>query len=361
LKIASEPQRGLAGDVANPLVLSDERAETRRGVLGRVYDSLFRQDDWNIGLVESPITDFLDPSAKPKIVWLPRTEFSKCLADPFAVTRDHKTYVFCEEFDYRTFKGRIVYTEIDGIRTAAPKAAIELSTHMSYPYLLEYESETYCIPETAEAGEAALYKAEEFPSRWVKVGSLLRNFPAVDSTVFRYQGRWWLTCTKRDDARNSKLFVWHSAELLGPWKPHAANPVKVDIHSSRPAGTPFVHGGHLYRPAQDCSRTYGGRIVLNRIDTLTPSQFVEEDVAVIGPYLNGPYAEGVHTLSAVGNRTLTDGKRFIFNRNAFEHEFMRNAAKLRSAATHIVPRRETNLISCGKKPEASTDPGGNEG
>lgn len=311
------------------MVGNGRREKTGGNVVVRVYESLFRHDDWNIGVIRTPISVFLNSGAKPEIHWFPKTDSGKWLADPFAVARSNKIYVFCEEFSYRTFKGRIVCIEIaDGSPTSAPRVAIELPIHVSYPYLLEHKSQTYCVPETAEAGEAALYKADEFPLRWVKVGTLLSNFAALDSTVFRYQGRWWLTCTNVGDAPQSKLFAWYSDELLGPWKPHAANPVKNDIHSSRPAGTPFMHEGHLYRPAQDCSRTYGGRIVLNRIKALTPKDFKEDNVAVIEPYLNSPYREGVHTVSAVGDFTIIDAKRFIFNRNAFEHEFERNLAKV---------------------------------
>jgi hypothetical protein len=97
--------------------------------------------------------------------------------------------------------------------------------------------------------------------------------------------------------------------------PHATNPVKVDAGSSRPAGTPFVHGGELYRPAQDCSKTYGRRIVLNRVIKLTVSEFEEERAAVVNPDSNGPYPHGLHTISSVLNApnvTLIDGKRIVF-------------------------------------------------
>jgi hypothetical protein len=85
--------------------------------------------------------------------------------------------------------------------------------------------------------------------------------------------------------------------------------VKTDVRSSRPAGTPFVHEGSLYRPAQDCSRTYGGRIALNRIVTLTSEDFLEEPVALIEPVRSSRYPDGVHTVSAFGEHTLVDGKR----------------------------------------------------
>ena len=61
------------------------------------------------------------------------------------------------------------------------------------------------------------------------------------------------------------LHIWWSDDLFGQWRPHAANPVKIDARSARPAGTPFVHAGTLYRPAQDCSHTYGGAVAICRV------------------------------------------------------------------------------------------------
>ena len=88
------------------------------------------------------------------------------------------------------------------------------------------------------------------------------------------------------------------------------NPVRCDVRNARPAGPPFVHEGCLYRPAQDCSRSYGGAIVLNRIDVLTTEWFHETPMARIQPDPNGPYPDGTHTLSPLGpTQTLVDGKR----------------------------------------------------
>ncbi len=191
-----------------------------------------------------------------------------------------------------------------------PKVAIELPTHIAYPYLIKHRSEIYCIPETHQVQEVSIYKAEKFPTRWTKAAPLIENFAGLDATVFQYEDRWWLTCARKDGNPTDKLFVWYASDLLGPWSPHRANPVKRDIRSSRPAGTPFIHDGYLYRPAQDNSTTYGGRILLNRVLKLTPVEFDEEQVAVVEPDKNGPYPDGIHTISALGNITLVDGKRF---------------------------------------------------
>lgn len=110
----------------------------------------------------------------------------------------------------------------------------------------------------------------------------------------------------------SELYIWHAPNLTGPWEPHLLNPVKADVRSSRPAGTPFTHEGYLYRPVQDCSYSYGQRVVLNRISEITPTRFNEEAVGTVDPDPYGPYPNGLHTLSSAGRWTLVDGVRRRF-------------------------------------------------
>jgi len=102
----------------------------------------------------------------------------------------------------------------------------------------------------------------------------LDGFGGIDPTVVRHDGRWWMFCTN-PDAPNHELHAFHAQRLAGPWIAHARNPVKVDVRSARPAGTPFYAAGALHRPAQDCGGGYGRRVVINRVDALTPTEFDE--------------------------------------------------------------------------------------
>jgi hypothetical protein len=108
--------------------------------------------------------------------------------------------------------------------------------------------------------------------------------------------------------------------MTGEYKPHRLNPVKTDVRSARPAGTPFVHEGILYRTAQDCSVTYGGRVAVNRILRLSPDDFEEETVSHVEPLQGSEYGRGLHTLSAAGSCTLIDGKKNRFSRHFFSHQ-----------------------------------------
>lgn len=290
------------------------------------YNNLFCHDQWNIGIVHEPIQVFLRPGAKYEINYLPHPENGKFVADPFGILKNKKLTILYEEFDYRSYKGIISWIDIDpvkGTSASQARAAIELPVHMSHPYLLEHNGEIYCIPETSHDRKITLYKAQEFPNKWIKAATLINDIAGVDATVFQYDGRWWLTCTDVDMDECLNLLVYHAPYLTGPWIPHTANPVKTDIRSARPAGTPFMYNGHLYRPSQDCSKTYGGRIVLNRVIRLTPTEFKEEPEAFIEPFKESPFHAGVHTVSSAGNFTLLDGKRVAFFGSAFRYALVR--------------------------------------
>ena len=317
-----------------------------RNALAKTYDDLFHRGEWNVGIVHKPIHAFLKPGMVSDVYWLPALGNSKFRSDPFGVAEKGNLRIVCEEFDYGPRKGVISAVELTTGASAVRKdVAIHLPFHMSYPYLLEHEGEIYCIPETFQAGEVGLYKAQEFPWRWVKVATLISGVACIDSTVFQYDGRWWLTCTDQDEDPHLKLFVWHAPDLFGPWEPHAANPVKVDIRSARPAGTPFVHDGVLYRPAQDCSGAYGGGIVINRVTRLTPTQFEEEPAAVVGPLAGSPYPDGTHTISAVGDITLIDAKRDVFIRRAFVSASMREMGKIGIRAGALLRRSRVSQVT----------------
>ena len=320
------------------------------------WGRFFRHPQWNIGVVREPIHSFLEPEGPPHIEWSPFASKRGFLSDPFGAVVGGDLTVLYEYFDYRRGRGTINSIDLrDWTERIDYEPVLDRGCHMSYPYVLEHEDEIYCIPETAGAREVPLYRAVEFPRRWEKVATLLDGFAGVDATVFRHEGRFWLTCTDNEDNPDTNLLVWHSSRLEGPWVAHAANPVKVDVRSARPGGTPFVHRGELYRPAQDCSSTYGGRIVVNRVTRLTPQEFAEEPAATFEPSAGSPFPHGRHTLSAVGDITLVDGHRYVFVGAALRH-FLRIWG--RSLAARI--GREPELASPSSalaSERAEPDPG----
>lgn len=282
-----------------------EVAALGRRVRGFV-DVLGRHPDWNIGIIDAPIEQVSAMDA-PAVTWLPlrRDRFA---ADPFGIERDGVLHVFFEDFDQRTARGAIAHLTVARDGTVSdPEVVLDPGVHASYPYLIEHDGSVFMLPETSAAGELILYESVEFPGRWRPAVTLLPGIPAADATIVEFEGRWWLFATRADRGANQNLFVWYASTLFGPWTSHALNPVKTDARSARPGGTPYVFGGRLHRPSQDNSRAYGGRLVINEVGILTPDAFAERAVSVIGPWPGSPYQGGLHTLSAVGERTLIDG------------------------------------------------------
>lgn len=328
-QVVRELQDGAAGYLEappSPVGAPVRRAPTGRETatllwrqgLNRVRDlariSLWR-GQWNVGVIDAPIQALLDEDTPPEIRWSPLAEADPYfLADPFGAVRGDDLWILCEECGASTaramgVKALSAVRVRDGSFSPAQRIAGDAFLHMSYPYLLDHGGETYLVPESVRSKRISLFRALAFPTDWEEVATIADGVRAVDSTIVRFDDRWWLMYTDENLGKNDNLCLLYADDIHGPWLPHKANPVKQDVRSSRPAGTPFLHEGALYRPAQNCSQSYGGSIVLNRVVEMTPSRFSEEPITEIRPA--PPYSAGTHTLSSAGEMTVIDGLRFV--------------------------------------------------
>jgi hypothetical protein len=305
-------------------------AITARSLVRFQLSVLLRAETWNVGILHGTRGELLENGgSSTSVTWLPEHDRNEYFADPFPFHSNGRSAILGEVFDFRRGKGVIAVVPIEAGRPKTPpRVVLELDVHASYPCVVNDGDDTFFVPETADAGEVSLYRLEEFPNKWVREATLIEGFPALDPTVFRHGGRWWLTCASKETGKDSKLFAWSALELLGPWVPHPTNPIKTDVRSSRPAGLPFVHDGVLYRPAQDASRAYGGSVVLNRINRLTPDAFDEDTVGRLDAR-PGPFEDGLHTLSVDDVLTLIDGKSYRFVWASTKAELTRRLRRLR--------------------------------
>jgi hypothetical protein len=273
------------------------------------------KDIWRIGLARAPIEAFLADQAldRADVRWLdPGPEFT-FLADPFGLWRDGALHLFAEAYDYRSRRG-----VIDCLRLGPEFEVEERRTvlsepwHLSYPFVFEAEGEVWMAPEGHRSGAFTLYRAERFPDRWSPVSRIELDTPAIDPTIFRHGELWWMAYAPAgpQSFKQGRLHLAFAETLTGRWTAHPGNPVRIDRASSRPGGTPFSFGGHLYLPVQDCAGTYGGAIRLLKVEVLDTERFVAEPgPRVTAPAAAAPFVDGLHTLSASGPVTLFDVKR----------------------------------------------------
>jgi hypothetical protein len=304
-------------------------AKLARRTVAHALSTVFRSDQWTVGVIDRPIHTLLSGGECPPARLAPTHRRGTFIADPFGVRRNGTTTVLAEELDDRDDKGRIVALSWpDGKPPTRLGVVLDRPHHLSYPSILELGGQIYCIPEAAESRRIEILRAVEFPTRWEPFAVIAEDFPGIDATVFWHQGRWWCLCAAKARYTELKLHGFSAPELAGPWTPHPCNPLKADIRSTRPAGTPFLFEGRLFRPAQDCSRTYGGSVVFNRVDELTETRFRETPVSTLRPSRRGGFSDGLHTVSAVGDHTLVDAKRTIFIPGRFAREVRRVLRKL---------------------------------
>ena len=284
-----------------------------RAQLEAKIEWLFRHEQWGVGIVDQPIASLLEADVCPTAHWIDNPDRERFIADPAGVVENDGYGVFVEDLEQRQYRGKLTYyryTTASGFE--GPSDALIDPHHLSYPYIIKHENRIYCVPESSAAGEVALWEIREYPGGWQKVATLLADVPALDCTVFEHEGRWWMLGVTRVASGAYSLEAWYASDLFGPWQPHARNPLSTDIRTSRPGGKPFLHDGQLIRPAQDCSRTYGGALALMRVVRLSPTEFEEALIRVVEPNPGAPYSDGFHTAYPLGDRTLVDGKRRIF-------------------------------------------------
>jgi len=285
------------------------------------FRDLFLAEKWNVGIIPFSAENLIKPGeySIPEPSWLKISpKKSMYHADPFGIKLQDKYYILCEEYDYSNLKGVLTSLILDSQTHQINKKAISLEKeyHLAFPYLFEYDGIPYCIPENSENCNVDLYRYDISEGKLTFEQTLIENLQAVDPCLFQHDGTWWLFFTDKTST-NTRLHIWYSNNLRGPYKPHDNNPVKVDIRSSRPAGNPFLLEGKLMRPAQDCSERSGRRICINQVTKLSVTEFVETEYALLNPSPVSHWRDGMHTFSVTEDAIIVDGKKEIFIWTAF--------------------------------------------
>jgi hypothetical protein len=232
--------------------------------------------------------------------------------DPQAAQQDDDYYIFIEELALPRSRNHarisVIKLNADGGHEG-PVPVLERPYHLSYPFVFEWKGSHYMVPESSNNRTIELYEAEEFPYRWRFVKDIMTNVEAVDTTIVRRHGLWWLFTNMRENEGgpiNDELFLFRSDDLLGDdWVPHPLNPIVTDVRSARPAGRIFEMDGVLYRPSQDCSKCYGYAVNINRIQEMTEATYRESRTAYLEPK-EFPGASRVHTFSHIHGLTAVD-------------------------------------------------------
>ena len=233
--------------------------------INELYLRLFRLESWYLLFDFSKKTSL--SFANFKKVVPPKDRF---WADPHVIKKGDQYFIFIEEYIYKKNKGHISVIEMDlEGHYKDPYTVLETDYHLSYPFVFEFNHQYFMVPESAQHRTIDLYECVTFPTQWKFKMRLMDNVIARDSTLFFHLGKWWLFTGITENAGAEpevELFLFYSDNLFSPeWKSHPLNPVISDVTRARPAGKLFLMGGKIYRPSQDCSKTYGYGFNINEV------------------------------------------------------------------------------------------------
>ncbi len=271
--------------------------------------TFLNNQNWNIGFVEQPATEFIHKRTLGNVHWMKHSYQDRFFADPFIYSVDsERIVVFAEECEFDNPKGRLVELEVDVTtkKLLKRRVLLELDTHLSYPIMYREGENVYVYPENGASGCLAIYKYDASRHSLVFVKNIIEEALA-DATMVKDNDAVWMFAT-RYSASQEDLYIYKSVgetamQLL------VETPIVAGRSSARMAGDVFEVDGVKYRPAQNCSQRYGGGLEIMRVNSIEP--YVEEPFLSIKPS-SFKYNLGLHTINFSNNLCVVDGYGYLY-------------------------------------------------
>jgi hypothetical protein len=238
-----------------------------------------RRCEWSIGIyLGKSHVDFAPPETinNPVLTAKDITDVpADFVADPFMLHENGIWYMFFEVMNARDRKGDIgLATSVDGLKWTYQQIVLNEPFHLSYPYVFKWNHEYYMIPESYKSNSIRLYKAVDFPTKWSLVKTLLDGSDYVDSSIFQFNGMWWLFTSS---PKGNILRLYYANELVGDWIEHPKSPViQSNENIARPGGRVVVIDNKIFRYTQDVECFYGNQVRAFEITELTTTTYVEK-------------------------------------------------------------------------------------
>lgn len=273
----------------------------------RPIKELLFEEYWNIAYREAAENDFvfIDKSKDFKSL---RESKQYWYADPFLFEYKNEIWLFTEAFDNISEKGLIACMKYVNGTFSEPEIVLEEDSHLSYPYVYEENGEVYMMPETMADGCIQIYKAVDFPHKWIRHKVLLKIEDAVDTV--RYKDKLITSVVTDSYAKKVNVDVYdvNTGDFVCT--------LHKESQLARGAGKVVSVKNSDIRPAQDCTDgVYGAGLVFYHI-TDNGDALQEKKLYTLKPgefSIGNTKAEGVHTYARSGNLEVLDFKRKRFN------------------------------------------------
>ncbi len=274
----------------------------------RPVKEIFLEEYWNIAYRKAEDNDFIFINKNKTFKTLKENK-RYWYADPFLFKHKDELFLFVEAFDNVTEKGNIAYMAFDGEKFSEPRIVLEENVHLSYPYVYEENGEIFMMPESMEDGCIQLYRAIDFPDKWIKHKVLVKIENAVDTV--RFEDKLITSVVTDSYEKRVDVDVYDiDGNLL-------QKQLKKNSQQARGAGRIISVEGENIRPAQDSTGgVYGAGIkfykLLNKCGLFEEEElysFSTDDFKVDRYHC----VSGVHTYARECGIEILDFKRNRLN------------------------------------------------
>lgn len=271
----------------------------------------FRERSYVIGFIEKdPFESNFDFK---QVKWLDTGDYRNgWFADPFIHrSTDTEIYVFAEEYEYSTQKGRLVYLTIlrDGYKLKQVDVILDLDTHLSFPIYIEENGKTYVYPENYQGGAVNLYEFDEVHRKLINPRKII-NRKLLDTQIVKLGEKYYaMGVLFSEDGQNSTrtLKIFSAASLFGEYVERQC--IENYLCEERGAGQFIYRNGSLIRPAQCCEGDYGRNVIFYEM-SLTNDIFYEKELFRLIPVSSMRNGLGLHTYNSNNNLAIIDGLEF---------------------------------------------------
>jgi len=261
--------------------------------------------EWNIALVENTL-DGLFQGEQLKLRMLRHSYTDRWFADPFILdVKDNKLYLLVEEWMRKKNKSRIAKLTINmedfSLESTIP--VLEMEKVLSFPAICRENGKVFIYPEMAENGTSRIYEYDPEKNHCIASKALL-NRRVIDGVMTELFGDTLLFGTETPKCNGKRLNVYQKKndgfEL--------SDKILFTENLARMAGNFFSYHGNIYRPAQDCNKTYGNGVVIQKCDIQDGKLKMENVLRLYST--EEKYRFGFHTFNMYNNVIIGDALYF---------------------------------------------------
>lgn len=294
--------------------------------------------NWNIGFCEISPEELVSEKCLPRIHWLKHGYRDRFFADPFILRVDENAiYVLVEEMMFHT-KGVISLLMVDprSYSLIDRKVLLDLDTHLSYPAIFRDNGKVYIYPENYASGQLSLYELDLESLSLTHVRQLI-DMPLTDATVYPApDGKFYMISTLSSNSRDN-AFLFAADSMSEGFRLISHQPVVTGKDRSRCGGSFFKADGRLFRPAQNCSRRYGGALKVMEVLECSDGRYSEKEYFDISPR-SWNYNLGMHTLNF-----NSDGSLAVIDSYGYLYPFLGRALNKIFGIYHTIKRDGVTL------------------